>query len=130
MCKATPAPTTTSVAVATPTTVVTDITDTKSIETQSITSSVESVDSRVLPKRRRIGKSIKKILKQVVDATILNTHPCGAPIDGSPRLNGNFAKEVVNATVLNTHPAGAPIDSRMGGRFSPANNKKAVVASD
>mmetsp|Transcript_26861 Transcript_26861/g.64084 ORF Transcript_26861/g.64084 Transcript_26861/m.64084 type:complete len:83 (-) Transcript_26861:413-661(-) len=58
--------------------------------------------------------TVKDIGKKVVDATILNTHPSGAPIDHTVRADGKFAKEVVDATVLNKNPSGAPIDHTMG----------------
>ena len=58
-------------------------------------------------------------LHNIFDATILNTHPCGANIDGMPRMDGAFTKDVVDATVLNTHPCGANVDGmpRMNGTF-------------
>mmetsp|Transcript_15741 Transcript_15741/g.39176 ORF Transcript_15741/g.39176 Transcript_15741/m.39176 type:complete len:122 (-) Transcript_15741:66-431(-) len=68
---------------------------------------------------QRLGKGVRNGWKVFLDATVLNTHPSGAPIDGMPRLDGEFAKDCVDATVLNKHPAGAPVDRRMGGRFSP-----------
>ena len=60
-------------------------------------------------KHHGLVETVKDIGKKIVDATILNTHPSGAPIDHTVRADGKFAKEVVNATVLNTHPSGAPI---------------------
>ena len=86
--------------------------DNKSVGTQSTASTTDS-------RSKRFRRSLKKGFMAVVNATVLNTHPSGAPIDGSPRLNGHFAKDCVDATILNKHPASAPIDGRMGGRFSP-----------
>ena len=47
-------------------------------------------------------RATKNGLRKAVDATILNTHPCGAPIDGMPRVNGGIAKDAVarGATTL------------------------------
>mmetsp|Transcript_13184 Transcript_13184/g.21237 ORF Transcript_13184/g.21237 Transcript_13184/m.21237 type:complete len:88 (-) Transcript_13184:382-645(-) len=56
-----------------------------------------------------VGDTLKDVGKKVVDATILNTHPSGAPIDHTVQLDGQFAKDVVDATVLNDHPSGAPV---------------------
>jgi hypothetical protein len=53
--------------------------------------------------------TVKDIGKKVVDATILNTHPCGAPIDHTVSADGKFVKAAVDATILNDHPSGAPI---------------------
>ena len=53
---------------------------------------------------------LKRGLHKAVDATILNTHPCGAPIDGMVRMDGEFVKDTVDATVLNKHPCGANVD--------------------
>ena len=55
-------------------------------------------------------KATKTGFHKAVDATILNTHPCGAPIDGMVRMDGEFVKDTVDATVLNKHPCGANVD--------------------
>jgi hypothetical protein len=60
-----------------------------------------------------ILETVKDIGKKVIDATILNTDPRGAPIDHAIRADGKFMKEVVNATVLNDHPSGAPIGTKI-----------------
>ena len=69
---------------------------------------------------RRLSNGANSAFHSFVDATILNTHPCGANIDGSPRLNGHFTHDVIDATILNKHPSGANIDGmpRMDGEFA------------
>ena len=54
-----------------------------------------------------VGKKVEDVGKKVLDATVLDTH--GKMIDGTVKLDGEFAKDVVNATILNTNPAGGNI---------------------
>ena len=53
--------------------------------------------------------AVKDFTKKAVDATILNDHPSGAPIDHTVNMDGKFAKDAFDATVMNDHPSGAPI---------------------
>ena len=55
-------------------------------------------------------RATKHGFRKAIDATIFNTPPCGAPIDGMVRMDGEFAKDAVDATVLNKHPSGANVD--------------------
>ena len=57
-----------------------------------------------------VFRFLKRGFHKAVDATILNTHPCSAPIDGMVRMDGEFVKDTVDATVLNKHPCGANVD--------------------
>ena len=70
------------------------------------------VDEEAQPKtfRHRVRSAMGHGFRKAVDATILNTHPSCAPIDGMPRMDGEFMKDTVDATILNKHPGSAPVD--------------------
>jgi len=51
-----------------------------------------------------------RVLKKVVDATVLDMSPHGTCVDGVPRLDGKLAKDIVDHTVLDVSPHGTNVD--------------------
>ena len=60
--------------------------------------------------RQRVRSTMSQGFQKAVHATILNTHPSCAPIDGMVQMDGEFVKDTFDATILNKHPSGANVD--------------------